>query len=266
MTLRPAVLTAHPLTRPDSRRAYALAVLESYPGRLKRRVAALLRRPAPARAVRKIDARQGYRLWAPAYSVETATSFLEEELAEQMLRGLPLDKLLDAGCGTGRRIAGIPGATGMDASPEMLAAGAVRDGVVGDVRAMPFPSNRFDMVWCRLVLGHIPNPQLAYRELARVCAPGGYVFVSDFHPDAVAAGHQRTFTGPAGAVYEIEHYVHAGHAQLGVEAGLEPIERQDGVVGPSIRDFYLRGIGFKAYKRDAGLKLVAAYLFRKPAG
>lgn len=247
-------------------RADALGAFQSCPGRLKRKVAALLRGPAPARVVHKIDAGRGYRLWAPAYSVETATSFLEEELAEQMLRGLPRHQLLDAGCGTGRRIAGLPGATGMDASAEMLAAGAVGNGVVGDVRAMPFSADRFSMVWCRLVLGHIPNPQLAYSELARVCAPSGYVFVSDFHPDAVAAGHQRTFTDPAGTVYEIEHYVHTNHARLGAEAGLELVEHRDGVVGPSIRDFYLRGIGYRAYKRDAGLKLVAAFLFRKPAG
>ncbi len=129
---------------------------------------------------------------------------------------------------------------------------------------MPFAPDSFDMVWCRLVLGHLPDARPAYRELARVCAPGGHVFVTDFHPDAVAAGHQRTFTDPAGAVHEVEHYVHRDHAALAVDAGLSLIARQDGVVGPSIRDFYERGIGMKAYRNDVGLKLVGAFLFRKP--
>jgi hypothetical protein len=35
-------------------------------------------------------------------------------------------------------------------------------------------------------------------------------------------------------------------------------------LGPAIRDFYVRGIGLKAYQRDIGLKLVSAFLFRKP--
>lgn len=217
-----------------------------------------LRRAAPSR----LNVREAYRLWAPRYPAETATSFLDEELAQGMLAGIPRTKLLDAGCGIGRRIADIPGAVGLDASPEMLAAGGARNVVTGDVRSMPLTADNFDMVWCRLVLGHIPDPLLAYKEFARVCTPGGHVFVTDFHPDAIAARHQRTFTDGTGTVHEVEHYVHWNHVQLAEMAGLLLVARRDGVVGPSIRDFYVRGIGLKAYKRDIGLKLVAAYLFR----
>src|ERR1700678_1231836 len=80
-----------------------------------------LRRPQAA--ISKLDAREGYRLWAPTYATETPISFLEDELAKNMLHGLPQAQLLDAGCGVGRRISDIPGAIGMDLSPEMLAAG-----------------------------------------------------------------------------------------------------------------------------------------------
>ncbi len=213
--------------------------------------------------VSKVDAREGYRLWAPTYATETATSFLDDELAEEMLSGLPHTQLLDAGCGVGRRIRNIPGAIGMDLSPEMLAAGRAHNVVSGDVRAMPFASDRFDMVWCRLVLGHLPDPLRAYLELARVCLPGGYVFVTDFHPDAAAAGHRRTFNVQEGTVCEIEHYVHRDHLQFAMKAGLTLVASREGTVGPSIRDFYLHGIGLKAYKRDIGLKLVSAFLFRR---
>lgn len=215
-------------------------------------------------AISKLDALEAYRLWAPTYASETATSFLDEELAQEMLRGLPQTRLLDAGCGIGRRITDLPGAVGIDASPEMLAAGPARNVMTGDVRAMPFASNRFDMVWCRLVLGHLPDPLRAYQEFARVSMPGGHVFVTDFHPDAAAAGHQRTFTDNVGIVHQIEHHVHSNHAYLAEAAGLSLVARRDGVVGPSIRGFYARGIGLKAYKRDVGLKLVAAFLFRRP--
>ena len=214
--------------------------------------------------VNEVDVREGYRLWAPTYSSETATSSLDEELALKMLRGLPHTRLLDAGCGIGRRIANIPGAIGMDLSPDMLAAGGASNVVAGDVRAMPFASDSFDMVWCRLVLGHLPDPLPAYREIGRVSAPGGYVFVTDFHPDAVAAGHRRTFTDQAGTVHEVEHYVHADHIGTALNAGLSFVAQCEGAVGPSIRDYYVRGLGLKAYKRDTGLKLVSAYLFRRP--
>jgi malonyl-CoA O-methyltransferase len=208
---------------------------------------------------------EAYSLWASTYATETATSSLDEELARTMTRGLPQTRLLDAGCGIGRRIQDIPNAVGMDLSPEMLAAGRARNVVTGDVRAMPFDSNCFDMIWCRLVLGHLPDPLLAYGEMFRVCRPGGYVFITDFHPDAAMAGHRRTLSDKAGTVYAIEHYVHSDHVQLAVEAGLSFVAHCDGAVGPSVRDFYIRGIGLKAYKRDIGLKLVAAFLFRKPS-
>jgi malonyl-CoA O-methyltransferase len=212
----------------------------------------------------KLDVHEAYRLWAPTYAVETAASFLDEELAREILRDLPYTQLLDAGCGIGRRVADIPGAVGMDLSPDMLAAGGARNVVPGDVRAMPFVSESFDMVWCRLVLGHLLDPLAAYLELSRVCMPGGYVFVTDFHPDAAAAGHRRSFTDRTGIVHEVEHYVHNGHVNLAAKAGLSFVARCDGAVGSSIRSFYARGVGLKAYKRDTGLKLVAAFLFRRP--
>ena len=214
--------------------------------------------------IKDLDVREAYRLWASTYMAETATSFLDEKLAREMLRGLPQTCLLDAGCGIGRRIQDIPTAVGIDLSPEMLAAGAARNVVVGDIREMPFESNSFDMVWCRLVLGHLSDPLRAYREISRVCMLGGYVFVTDFHPEAAAAGHRRTLTDEAGIVHGIEHYVHINHIQLAMETGLDLIANRDGAVSPSVRDFYLRGIGLKAYKRDLNLKLVAAFLFRKP--
>jgi malonyl-CoA O-methyltransferase len=214
-------------------------------------------------AVSELGVREGYRLWAPTYSAETATSSLDEELAREMLRGLPDGRLLDAGCGIGRRIANMPGAVGMDLSPEMLAAGGASNVVTGDVRAMPFASESFDMVWCRLVLGHIPDPLPAYLELARVSSPNGYVFVTDFHPDAVAAGHRRTFTDQAGVVHEVEHYVHRDHVHIALNAGLSVVAEREGAVGPSIRDYYVRGLGLKAYRRDIGLRLVGAYLFKR---
>jgi malonyl-CoA O-methyltransferase len=213
--------------------------------------------------VDKLDVAEAYRLWAATYSAESAPSFLDEEVAREMLSGLPRTRLLDAGCGLGRRIAGIPGAVGMDLSPHMLAAGGANNVVAGDVRAIPFEAGRFDMVWCRLVLGYLRDLLRAYQELARVCMPRGYVFVTDFHPDATAAGHRRTFNDQAGVVHEIETYVHTNHIDVAQHAGLTLVSHRDAAVGPSIRDFYIRGIGPKAYKRDEGLKLVSAYLFRR---
>jgi malonyl-CoA O-methyltransferase len=212
----------------------------------------------------RLDVRQAYRLWAPTYAEGTLPRFLDDELARAMLQGIPQVHLLDAGCGAGGRISHIPGAVGIDLSPEMLAAGSLHNVVVGDIREMPFASCRFDMVWCRLVLGYLRDPFPAYREFRRVCMPGGYVFVTDFHPDAILAGHRRTFTDQAGIVHEIENYGHTNDTEMALQAGLELVATRDGAVGPSARDFYVHGMGRRAYIRDFGLNLVRAYLFRRP--
>ena len=89
------------------------------------------------------------------------------------------------------------------------------------------------MVWCRLVLGHLPDLDAAYAELARVCARGGHVVVTDFHPDAAEAGHRRTFRDGDGVVQEVEHHVHTPreHRRAAARAGLTLVQRFDRVVG-----------------------------------
>ena len=50
----------------------------------------------------------------------------------------------------------------------------------GNVCQLEFPDSSFDVVVCRSVLHHIPKPQVALNEMARVLRPGGVV-VANFH-------------------------------------------------------------------------------------
>lgn len=212
---------------------------------------------------------QAYRLWAPSYADETAISLLENGLAVALSPPLAGKRLLDAGCGTGRRFAGRQAAlaVGIDICQEMLVAGGARCVAVAEVRALPFPSQSFDVVWCRLVIGHIRDPLSAYRELARVCRIGGTLFVSDFHPDAVAAGHSRSFRDQSGTLYAVEHHVHTvgSHVAAAKEAGFTARARREAQIGPRVRSFYTRAHREEAYRRDSGLPVVAAFVFERTA-
>jgi malonyl-CoA O-methyltransferase len=217
-----------------------------------------------------LSAREAYRLWAPSYADETAISFLERELAAGLTPPVEGLRLLDAGCGTGRRLRGTGAvlAIGVDLCPEMLAADAHGDPfvetMVGDIRDLPLPDALFDVVWCRLVIGHLPDCAPAYAELARVADAGATLVVTDFHPKAHAAGHRRTFRAGA-EVHEIEHYVHdlARHRTAAETAGWRLVATREAAIGPTARTFYEQSGRAGLYHDHEGLPVVLGLAFER---
>ncbi|MFG2307998.1 class I SAM-dependent methyltransferase [Streptomyces sp. NPDC048566] len=130
----------------------------------------------------------------------------EAAVAEMGLR--PGDRVLDAGCGTGRALAPLRSAVtdtgvvlGADLAPAMLeaAVGARRDGagrlLLADVTALPLRSASLDAVFAAGLVAHLPDPGGNLRELGRVVRPGGVLAL--FHPigrSALAARQGRALT------------------------------------------------------------------------
>ncbi|MFB7712780.1 class I SAM-dependent methyltransferase [Streptomyces sp. NPDC056105] len=118
------------------------------------------------------------------------------------------DRVLDAGCGTGRALRALRDAVGpsgavlgVDLTPAMLEA-AVRAGrdhagslMLADVTRLPVRSGSLDAVFGSGLVAHLPRPQENLRELARVVRPGGLLAL--FHPigrAALAARQGRELT------------------------------------------------------------------------
>lgn len=222
-----------------------------------------------------IPAREAYRLWASDYDRETVVSAIDER-AVARLSPSPADRiLLDAGCGTGRRLwSAAPTASravGVDLVPAMLLAG--RDEIpdrddgsarptlaAGDLRALPIRSGVFDLVWCRLAVGHVAELDTVYAELGRVSGGRAALVLTDFHPAAHAAGHARTFRDADGALHAIVHFVHseADHRRAAAAAGwtLTAVHH----FGPGIeeRPFYERAGRLDDYRVHRDLPLVLA--------
>ncbi|MFI8091698.1 class I SAM-dependent methyltransferase [Streptomyces sp. NPDC086080] len=118
------------------------------------------------------------------------------------------DRVLDAGCGTGRALPPLRAAVGptgvvlgADLTPAMLRAaaraGRDRDGtlLLTDVAALPLRSSSLDAVFAAGLIAHLPDPAGNLREIARVVRSGGVLAL--FHPvgrAALAARQGRTIT------------------------------------------------------------------------
>src|SRR5437588_818929 len=104
-----------------------------------------------------------------------------------------LKALLDAGCGTGQVSAAIAPfvrhVVAVDASAAMLKAAKKRlqrfdniDLRRGDLEELPIDDARLDAATLMMVLHHVPEPERALREVARVLKPGGALLVVDMLP------------------------------------------------------------------------------------
>ena len=71
---------------------------------------------------------------------------------------------------------------------------------VADLRALPFATNSFDLVFCESVLNFVGDKAQAIRELGRVTKPGGYVGINEMFwlgaaPDALTPQVQAILGG-----------------------------------------------------------------------
>jgi len=87
----------------------------------------------------------------------------------------------------------------------------------GVAESIPLPDSSVDRVLCRAVLHHLPDPQRAYREFARVLCPGGLLLLQ-----APCNYWQREWGGIISDLYMLDddsHHRHY-HQPAAVIAGL----------------------------------------------
>jgi ubiquinone/menaquinone biosynthesis C-methylase UbiE len=138
----------------------------------------------------------------------------------------PLDPgmiVLDVACGAAHAAEQVAPhvhqVVGLDLTRALLDLGAdrLRDAGIknvllqeGSAAELPFLDASFDLVFCRAALHHIPDPDGAVAEMARVCRPGGRVVAADMVApsaevrEAFDALHRRIDPSHAGVLLEAE--------------------------------------------------------------
>ena len=158
------------------------------------------------------------------------------DLLVDAARPLAGDVSLDVACGPGSVVrafaARVAHATGIDATPAMLdqaRAAATKAGVAnvewhqGDVYALPFADQSFDIVSCRFTFHHLEQPARAFAEMVRVARPGGRVVLCDaFVPDdpanAAAFNAMERFRDPSTVEFRTLAFLRGLFALVGLPA------------------------------------------------
>lgn len=162
-----------------------------------------------------MPALEAYRQIARVYdSSPNPVITLERRVLAPMLPELPGLGVVDVGAGTGfwAMHCARQGArsVALDRCAEMLnQAAGLR--AVADARQLPLRDDSADVVICSMMLGYARR---AFSELARIVKPGGSLFVTDLHPEALASGWSRSFRvggtviHPAHDTYAIDELQH----------------------------------------------------------
>ncbi|MGB8812180.1 MAG: class I SAM-dependent methyltransferase [Paracoccaceae bacterium] len=133
---------------------------------------------------------RSYALWAPIYDHTFGALTNAGRHRVAALVNASGGTLLEVGVGTGMSL-GFYGShidvTGIDASPDMLKKARTKVEEQGlthvtaleqmDARAMSFADNSFDHVSALHIMSVVPEPERVLAELARVCKPGGSVYI-----------------------------------------------------------------------------------------
>lgn len=156
------------------------------------------------------DSPTGSATWQPDYIARNqaaqsdylqrvSTTTLVQQVAARAMSMLvlaPGGRVLEVGCGNGVFLPGLAAAVGAagrvvgidhaeafvtEARSRVAAAGLAASVTVelGDACKLPYADATFDAAHCERVLMHLPDPQLALAEMARVVRPGGCIVVAE---------------------------------------------------------------------------------------
>jgi malonyl-CoA O-methyltransferase len=153
--------------------------------------------------IRRLGAREGYDRWSEKYDqTPNPVVSMDERCTLIALAPKSGERILDAGCGTGRHFVPLQRAGskifGIDFSMGMLRVARRRHPrmpvLQADLQqALPFASGYFDAILCALVGEHLERLHLVFREMHRVLRPGGRLVFSVYHPEMAAAGIEANF-------------------------------------------------------------------------
>ncbi|MBS1662124.1 MAG: methyltransferase domain-containing protein [Bacteroidetes bacterium] len=182
--------------------------------------------------------------------------------------------IADVGCGTGRHWARL-----YAENPARLIGFDVSQGMLEMLKAKhpqaethllegpilhQLPNASCDLVLSTLTIAHIPDITAALLEWKRALKPGGHIIITDYHPEALAQGGQRTFRDKDRTI-AIKNHVHPIHElkEIGRHLGLETTLLIEKKIDSSMRPYYEKQNALSIYERYLGVPIIYGLQLKK---
>lgn len=221
---------------------------------------------------------QAYDWWAAAYDDQpdnlmlALDGILFSDLLGAVVVADPV--IVDVGCGTGRHwpllLAKRPSSvTGYDVSEGMLK--RLQEKFPGqhtvkleDHLLRDTPGTSVDLLVSTLTVAHIDNIQQSLEEWNRVVKPGGYIIITDYHPQALAKGGRRTFTHNSSTV-AITNHVHPVEEiiSIGGQLGWQVLRLEEKRIDESVKHFYEKQQAVHLFEAFKGTPIIYGLLLLK---
>ena len=201
---------------------------------------------------------------------------LDEELCSDLLRPIDIHGkvVADVGCGTGRHWKKL-----FDRGPARLSGYDVSGGMLDRLRQKYQGAETYqlenerltgladdscDLVLSTLTVAHIPDLEAALREWCRVLAPGGDILITDYHPQALARGGQRTFR-EGDRVIAVRNYIYPLKKIRAIadRLGLQVVELRERKVDDTMRPYYEKQQALAVFERFFGVPIIYGIHLKK---
>jgi ubiquinone/menaquinone biosynthesis C-methylase UbiE len=224
------------------------------------------------------DPRLAYNLWANWYDDQPGNLMidLDELIFSELLKGINLQtrRIIDVGCGTGRHwprlIAGKPlSLTGFDVSEEMLKMlrqkfpGTHTELLTGN-QLPGIVTGSCDLVCSTLTVAHIRDLLEVLTEWSRVLKIDGDMIITDFHPDMLQTGGQRTFKHQ-GRLVVIRNYIHTIQTirTWAKRLHLKEVDFIERRIDENVLPYYERQNALHIYEKFKGSAVIYGIHFKK---
>ena len=224
-------------------------------------------------AVPALDVEDGYAAWAPVYDeMPNALIRAEQPLVDAALAEVRAGRALDAACGIGRHAARLVASghrtVGVDRSAAMLAIARRKvpqaDFRIGDLTRLPLEDGSVDVAVCALALTHLPDPEPAIAELARVVRPDGTIVLADAHPAFVQLQGQALFPREDGFAFVRNYpHLHSRYLDAFASLGLEVRKCAESPMHDDFSQGLLAGAAAAARALWAGIPVVLVWSVRR---